>query len=247
MAPTNKDLTEMNDFIGEDVTGTDEAVIDTAYLAGHEEEATPAEPLAPGKYYLQLPSKFTIKPHTNKAGQPGAWVGIGATRAIATESGEEVRRGFIGSKAAISTFPKGNRNWSDVSDLLALFDVDPTTITTKATLEQALEGIAGQRTPIAIPLDYQGNYTHPISGQKVYVQSDKAGNNLFKREDGTYARVAYVIDGVFTTNPTFPVTIGEKDYKAQQAHAKAEGWIDVWSNLGPAGFRPFEKPKGRKN
>lgn len=210
---------------------TDEQTIDTSYYDDYQAAAAEPTRLKPGKYFLELPATFPSEMRTDYQGRSGIEFNIGQSKVVADAQGTEVR-GYINRYARISTLAKGDQKFSDVADFLAMFGLDVQTqrdtLKTREDFEAAVAAQSGKRTPVPIRLGYQGYYKNPLTQKPVYLKSKD-----FLLPDGEYARVGYVVDGIFTLTPAFPQEIGVNDYKAQNAHAKVVGWTTVFANFEP--------------
>lgn len=211
------------------------------------------EPQVPGRFYLRfaptLPSVTVIE----RGGFTNVELALPQTQIVADEQAEPLPSSMfklISRFYKVSTFAKGNPPRADLDDLLTLMGAEPRNLKTVEDFNATVvQFIAGQTTPEAIRMTYTGQvtwpapggkrlYKHPISGKGVYLKAKD-----FKKSDGSYARAAYYVNGTVTTEPSFPDTIGERDFKAQQAHADAENWGFSWSNFEPDfnAFAPGKK------
>lgn len=200
-----------------------------------QEAAARPERLAPGSYYIKLPSTLSTLVRKDGYNRVGFDIPLGQMRIVGDKDGNAVL-GYTNRYYTISTLPRGSANFADAVDFMRLFGIDPATLK-GATLEEtrdrwqaALDILAGQRSPKPIRFTYVAKFKHPVSGKYVHLKAKDL------RVGDDYASVGYVVDGTFTLTPTFPEGVTEP--KDRTAYAKAQGWTVVYANFEP-GYRAW--------
>lgn len=207
-----------------DTDTADETQIDPTFdateFAPFKDVAAEPERLAPGRYIFRLPKKLVTEVNEYN-GDISLRCRLNKGMIVADANGEPVKS-FVGRFMEATTRPMGKGAYRSLPELVRLFGIDPTTLSSKSQWDEALSSIAGQDLPVPVLFGYIGSYKLD-NGKKKYLYSKDFALVAEPTSGADYATEAWIINGQVKLTPDLPEDVRNGGWKIKDGYAKANG------------------------